>query len=193
MKILIVLTLFILSPAYAGTIVKCINDLDEISYADEVCSYGTRELSKTVLQSYKTSEWISKKNLKKAKPYPEQSISKQNKALIQSRIIQVMSSLTMIKVKMAEYYMTNAKWPTEFQQIKLSQKSLTSSLIDKTQLDKNGRMKVKLNRVLGTKKQLWLYPQAVMGNSQIEWQCYTNFPASWLRFEGQQLCLSRDI
>ncbi len=177
----------------AATIVKCQNISGDISYADDICPSNTRQLSKTKLKAYKTSQSISQKDLKKTKTYPEQESSAQQKAILVARLSRVLSSLTAIKIKMTEFYMQSGAWPESFHTIKLNPKALNSSLINKTILDKNGRIKVELNRIFGTRKQLWVYPQSVMGGTQIEWQCFTNFPKSMLEEGNTEICLSRNI
>ncbi len=178
---------------HAATIVKCQNLFGDISYADEKCPANTTQLSKTKLKPYKTSQAISQKDLQKAKAYPEQPSTAQQKAIFIARLSKVLSSLTAIKSKMTQFYMQAGVWPESFHAIKLKPESLKSSLINKTILDKKGRIKVQLNSVFGNQKQLWLYPEPVMGNTQIEWQCFTNFPKSMLNAGNSDICLSRNI
>lgn len=177
----------------AVTIVKCQNISGEISYADDECPHSTRQLSKTKLKAYKTSQSISHKNLKKSNAFPEHSSSSQEKAILIARLSKVLVSLSAIKIKMNEYYMNVGTWPESFHAIQLNPKALKSSLINKTTLDKSGRIKVELNRNFGSQKQLWVYPESVMGGTSIEWQCFTNFPKSMLEAGDSDICISRDI
>jgi len=177
----------------ATTIVKCQSMSGDISYADDVCPSNMRQLSKTKLKAYKTSQSISRKDLKKSIEFPEHSSSMQQKAILIARLSSVLASLSPIKIKMTEFYMSAGTWPGSFHAIKLNPKALRSSLINKTILDNNGRIKVELNRSFGTRKQLWLYPESVMGGTLIEWQCFTNFPKSMLDAGISDTCLSRDI
>lgn len=194
MKIFISLILFSLSLSMqAATIVKCQNIEREITYGEDTCPENTRQLSKTRLKEYKTSQFISHKDLKKSKAFPEHSSSKQQKALLIARLAKVLLSLAPIKTKMTEFYMSAGRWPESFHAIQLNPKTLKSSLINKTLLDKNGRINVTLNRLLGNNKQLWIYPESVMGGTSIEWQCFTNFPKSMLQAGNSDICVSRDI
>jgi len=194
MKHLFFLALFFISaPLQAGAIVKCQSIFGDISYADEVCPANTTQLSKTKLKPYKTSQSISHKDLKRAKAFPEHVSSAQQKAVFIARLSKVLTSLSAIKTKMTVFYMQAGVWPESFHTIKLKPKTLNSSLINKTILDKNGRIKVELNALFGKQKQLWLYPEPVMGNTQIEWQCFTNFPKSMLKAGNSDICISRDI
>lgn len=194
MKILFFIILFshFLS-LQAATIVKCQDINGDVSYADDECPGNTRQLSKTKLKAYKTSQAISHKDLKKSKAYPEHVSSSQEKAILVARLSKVLSSLSPIKIKMTEFYMETGIWPESFHTIELSPKSLKSSLINKTTLDKNGRIKVNLNQSMGKQKQLWIYPQSVMGGTSIEWQCFTNFPKSMLDAGNSDICISRNI
>jgi len=177
----------------AATIVKCQNMSGDISYADDICPSNTRQLSKTKLKAYKTSQSISHKDLKKAQAFPEHESSAQKKAVLVARLSQVLASLSPIKVKMTEHYMQAGSWPESFHTIKLNPKSLKSSLINKTVLDKKGRIKVELNTSFGDRKKLWIFPEPVMGGTLIEWQCFANFPKSMLNAGNSELCVSRDI
>lgn len=191
---MMLLVLCVSSTLQASTIVKCENRFGDISYAEDTCPYGSTQLSKTNLKPYKTSQAISQKDLQKAKAFPEQSSSSKEKAILVARLSKVLSSLAAIKVKVAEFYMRTDVWPESFHIIELDPKTLNSSLIKKTLLDKNGRIKVELNEQFGEYKQLWLYPQGVMGNTQVEWSCYTNFPSSMLKAGGEEdICLSRQL
>jgi len=194
MKKIIFLSLLSLSLAtQASTIVKCQNMAGDISYAEDECPSNTRQLSKTKIKAYKTSQSISKKDLKKSKAFPEHASSTQEKALLIARLSKVLVSLSPIKTKMTEFYMRAGTWPESFHTIKLKPKTLRSSLINKTILDKNGRIKVSLNNSFGKQKQLWIYPESVMGGTSIEWQCFTNFPKSMLHVGDSDICISRDI
>lgn len=177
----------------AATIVKCENILGEISYSEDSCPSNARQLTKTKLKAYKTSQSISHKDLKKSGAFPEHTSSAQEKAILVARLSKVLSSLTPIKMKMTEFQMSSGTWPESFHAIKLNPKALISSLINKTTLDKNGRIKVNLNKVFGKQKQLWIFPEAVMGGTSIEWQCFTNFPKSMLNAGNSDICVSRDI
>jgi len=191
-----ILFLILLSYSWSvqsATIVKCQNMSGDISYADEVCPSNTRQLSKTNIKPYKTSQSISHKDLKKSKAFSEHVSSSQQKAILVARLAQVLSSLTAIKTKMTEFYMRAGTWPESFHGIQLNPKSLSSSLIKKTILDRNGRIKVELNNNFGQHKQLWLYPVPVMSGTLIEWQCFTNFPKSMLEAGNSDICISRDI
>ena len=191
-----ILFLILLSSSWslqAATIVKCQNMAGDISYADDVCPSHTRQLSKTKLKPYKTSQSISRNDLKKAKAFPEHTSNSQQKAILVARLSQVLASLSPIKIKLTEFYMSAGAWPENFHSIKLNPKSLKSSLINKTILDKNGRIKVELNSSFGQRKQLWLYPEPVMDGTLIEWPCFTNFPKSMLQAGSSDICISRDI
>ncbi len=190
------LFLILLSCSWAvqsATIVKCQNISGDISYADDACPSNTRQLSKTKIKPYKTSQFISHKDLKKSKAFPEHVSTAQQKAILVARLSQVLSSLVAIKSKMTEFHQRVGAWPESFHAIKLNPKSLKSSLINKTILDKNGRIKIELNNSFGQRKQLWLYPKSVMSGTLIEWQCFTNFPKSMLNAGNSGICISRDI
>lgn len=189
----LILLISLSSLAKAGTIIKCKNKYGDISYADEVCPKGSTQLSKTVLKPYKTSKTISQKNIKKAGVFPEHSSTPHQKALLQSRLTQVLTSLTAIKLKLDAYHSTEGSWPESFRSLNLDPKTLTSSLIHKTQLARNGKINVSLKSVFGSQKQIWIYPVSVMGNTLIEWHCYTNFPNSMLKMNKQNICESRNL
>lgn len=177
----------------AGSIIKCQSADGSITYADTRCPAGQKQLSKKTHQQRRVSEQTSLKNLENAAEFPaEQQPARIPALLFQSQFAQVLSSVQVIKISIIEYYMYRGRWPSALEDIGYQADEMTSSLIEKTELSAEGRIQLKLKETFGENKEVWFYPRMVMGGTQIEWSCYTNFPASLLQNPaGMALCHSR--
>lgn len=178
---------------HAGSIIKCQASDGSITYADTRCPAGQKQLSKKTHQQRRISEQTTPKNLENAAEFPdEKQPAKIPSLLFQSQFAQVLSSLQVIKLSVVEYYIYRGRWPGSLQDIGYVADEMTSSLIVKTELSSEGRIQARLNQQFGDNKEVWLYPRMVMGGTQIEWSCYTNFPANRLQNPvGITLCESR--
>ncbi len=180
-------------PLHAGSIIKCRAADGSITFADTRCPDGQAQLSKKSYQTRRLHKQTSQKNLAKGPEFPaEENPPPIPRMLFQSKFAQVLTSLQSVKLGVIEYYMYRGSWPASLQDLGFDTREMTSSLIDNTAISEEGRISVQLNSELGEKKEVWLYPSLVMGGTQIEWSCYTNFPADLLQgAAGNSLCQSR--
>ncbi len=186
--------LFLVSyPAYSGSIIKCEGADGSITFADTRCPANQVQTAKKTYQQRKAVKQTSQKNLEKAAEFPDDgSTPRMSGYFVQSQLAQVFSSIMPIKLSMTEYFMVSGRWPEKLQDMRFNPADMTSSLIDATELDRQGRLNIKLNKQFGENKAIWLYPKMVMGGTQIEWLCYANFPKNILSNPvGQELCSSR--
>ncbi len=174
------LSLLLLSPAlHAGSIIKCRAADGSITFADTRCPAGQAQLSKKSYQTRRLHKQTSQKNLAKGPEFPAtDNPPKIPRTLFQSKFVKLLTSLQSVKLGVIEYYMYHASWPASLQDLGFASEEMTSSLIDNTAISKEGRINVELNPELGENKEVWLYPRLVMGGTQVEWSCYTNFPAA---------------
>jgi len=193
LKYSIALLLLLGLNAQAGSIIKCQAADGSITFADTRCPAGHSQLSKKSHQQRRLSNKTSLKNLQKGSEFPDDETTTQiPRLLFQARFSQILSSLTPIKFSMIEYYLYRGKWPQKLEEVGFKTTQMTSSLIRATNLSDAGRLQVKLALEFGDNKELWLYPRSVMGGTQVEWDCYTNFPPNLLTSPaGQRLCNSR--
>ncbi len=180
-------------PLHAGSIIKCRAADGSITFADTRCPDGQAQLSKKSHQTRRLHKQTSQKNLAKGAEFPAaEHPPKIPRMLFQSKFAKVLASLHSVKLGVIEYYLYRGRWPASLQDLGFDRKEMTSSLIDNTAISEEGRISVDLNPELGEDKQVWLYPRLVMGGTQVEWNCYTNFPAELLQgMAGTSLCQSR--
>ncbi len=193
-RFLIVLVLAVIaSPAWAGSIIKCQSADGAITYSDSRCPAGYQQVSKKTYQQRRLQADTSIKNLESAAEYPADSSESTLPPLVfQSRFAQALSASSAIKVSMMEYYLYHGKWPESLEAMGLDSRRMTSSQIDATEIAEQGRIRFKLSRDFGDNKEIWLSPTEVMGGTQIEWRCFSNFPAALLSSAaGIKLCTSR--
>ena len=193
LKYSIFLLLLLSMKAQAGSIIKCQAADGSITFADTRCPAGQSQLSKKAQQQRRLSNKTSLKNLQKGSEYPPAKFNgTMSKIVFQSNFVQALQSLQAIKMNMVQFYLYRGQWPQKLEDMGLQKERMTSSLIRETSLADQGRLQIKLSDNMGEKREIWLYPNSAMGGTQIEWQCYTNYPAELLIAPtGQQLCQSR--
>ena len=178
---------------HAGSIIKCRAADGSITFADTRCPAGQTQLSKTTHKQRRIQQQTTEKNLEKGAEFPaDESTPKLPRLVFQSQFSQVLASLNSIKFAVIEYYTYRGRWPGTLEDLGFNPDEMTSSLIDATDIDQDGRIRAELNDEFGDDKEVWLYPKLVMGGTQIEWSCYTNFPGELLQgMTGTALCQSR--
>ena len=97
--------------------------------------------------------------------------------MLVAKFSQVFSLITPIRLRMMERYSNYGKWPTELEQIRMSEDDTSDGqYIDNLRLGSNGEIIVALNKEFGNNKILKLYPKSVLGGTNIRWKCNTNLP-----------------
>jgi len=112
--------------------------------------------------------------------------------VFRARFVSAMSSLAPIKVASTEYHMTQGKWPRDLQELGLDSKTVNSSLVDRVTIKDGGAIVADLNQSFGTRKKIVLTPKVVMGGTQVEWSCASNFTSAQLG-GPQKICDSRNV
>ena len=132
--------------------------------------------------------------LRYTKPYPEDNqVALSEAPVIRSRLSSALASLTPIRSLMTEFFVSNGAWPTQFAEIGLQERELSSDQIETVRLEAEGVLVARLDPVIGADKFVALQPQIVLGGTSIEWQCFANFPEAILNLGGAGVCLSRVI
>jgi len=112
--------------------------------------------------------------------------------VFRARFVSAMSSLAPIKVASTEYHMTQGKWPRDLQALGLDPKTVNSSLVDRVIIKDGGAIVADLNQSFGMRKKIVLTPKVVMGGTQVEWGCASNFTSVQLG-GPQKICDSRNV
>ena len=193
MKFWPLMTILLALPAWSGSIIKCRAADGSITFADTRCPAGHEQLSKKSYQQRRLQQKTSIKNLESGSEYPASEATGKIPTLVfQGRFAQAMSSANTLKMSLIEYFIYRDKWPASLEDLGMDPASMTSSQIDATEITDQGRLRLKLNADFGDNKEIWLYPKEVMGGTQIEWNCFSNFPATMLTSPaGIALCQSR--
>lgn len=193
MKVWLIILVFVAVPAWSGSIIKCRAADGSITFSDSRCPAGQQQVSKKTFQQRRVQKTTTLKNLESASEYPaEEAGGLLSNMVFQSRFAQVLSVSSVLKLSMTEYYIYRGQWPDSLEDLKLDPSSMTSSQITATEISGQGRIRLQLNSEFGENKEVWLYPREVMGGMQIEWACYSNFPAKMLTNAGGfELCQSR--
>ena len=112
--------------------------------------------------------------------------------VFRARVVSAISSLAPIKVASTEYHMAQGKWPKDLNDLGLDPKTVTSSLVDQVFIKDGGAIVANLNQSFGTHKKIVLTPKVVMGGTQVEWSCASNFTSAQLG-GPQRICESRNV
>jgi hypothetical protein len=193
MRYLLLAFSLLVTPLFAGSIIKCEAEDGAVTYADSRCPAGHKQVSKKSYRQVQRSSQASVKNLEKASEFPDSAgFSTIPKQLFQARFIQALSALSALKYQLVEHRLYRGQWPKSIADLGLDPKQMNSSQIASTEVAEHGRLKASLRPDLGDNKVIWLYPREVMGGTQLEWTCYSNYPLSMLTTpSGQRLCESR--
>jgi hypothetical protein len=92
-----------------------------------------------------------------------------------------------------QYYMDRRKWPEDMESLGFERQAMHSKQIDSVRIKKNGKITAMLNAKLGENKIIVLNPKPAMGETQLEWQCWSNFPRALLGGGELEICSSRNI
>lgn len=192
-QLVVYLALLLPVGANAGSIIKCESADGSITFADTRCPAGQTQLSKKSYQQRKLEKQTSRKSVEKAAEFPDDgSRPVMDNYVFMAKLSKVLSSVTMLKIKMSEYMNYHGRWPENLQDMNYRAEEMISTLITETSLSTEGRVNVRLSEEFGKNKGIWIYPEMVMGGEHIEWQCYANFPAAQLSTgTGVAVCQSR--
>ena len=181
--------------AQAGTILKCQAADGSITYADTRCPEQQTLLSKQKHQPLIDHPPRNIKNIEHMAEFPpDQNQLPFARQVFQAKFVQALNSISTIKTSMAEYYLVRGEWPENLAAMGFEEEKMSSSIIQQTQVMPEGRLQLKLVKDFGEDKQIWIYPHPVMGGTQIEWICYSNFPSYNLKSTaGGTLCNSRNF
>lgn len=190
-----VFSLFCLfSPAIqAGNILKCVAADGSITYADTRCPAASTLLSHKKPSPRLRQPPQNMKNIEQGAEFPAAETQLPSaRRVFQAKFVQALSSVSAIKIGITEYFMLRGEWPEDLEALGFDSSNMHSSLIEQVSVISQGRIQIRLVKDWGADKQIWIYPRSVMGGTQLEWICYSNFPSYDLTTgTGNSLCNSR--
>jgi hypothetical protein len=98
-----------------------------------------------------------------------------------------------LKAATTQYFMSSGTWPENLEALGFDAAAMTNSMIDGVTVGPEGTLRLRLNRRLGEHKAIALTPSVVMGGTQVEWNCFSNFPNELFAGPGPAICQSRAI
>lgn len=109
-----------------------------------------------------------------------------------AQFTQALSSLSPVKMSVAQYYARNGAWPKSLGAMGFDEKTMRSKQIERVDIRRGGEIRARLDReIFGKKRKISLTPKPVMGGMQIEWRCEANIPAHLLSVQGFSMCTSK--
>lgn len=198
----------------AEVIITCKALDGSITYVNTHCPAGYKQLSKknyevkTIIKSITIKDSSNDpqdkpdisaetphKDLEKSTKFTDDGKSpKLASYVFLAKFAQVLSSVSLVKTEIAQYYLYRGRWPGHLSDLGYEPADKKSSVIDSTSISGQGRIRIDLGDGFGNNKQLWFYPTLIMGGHQIEWSCYANFLQSQLtQVTGDSICESRDF
>ncbi|MCG7898840.1 MAG: pilin [Candidatus Thiodiazotropha weberae] len=186
--------LFTSSPALAKKFYKCTNAEGELVYQQVACDSNISQETVNVFTPPKHHSQLGSKLMGEGEYIPEgNEPAIAGKMMFQSRLSNVITLLTPIKMQMQQFYMMNGQWPEKPQDLGLNQENLKSVDIKEVLFGDQGAIVASLNEHFGTGKRVVLAPQLVMDGTTMEWQCMANFPVQSMTAMGMKMCESRNI
>lgn len=176
-------------PLLAANFYKCESSGGEITFSDKPCPKKSRTTDTGKLNSFRISGTVSDREFTDDSPEPDP----QTALIFRSRFANILQSLTPLRNTITQYYMERGKWPEDMDSMGFDQQAMQSRDIDSVRIKKNGKIVAQLNQRHGQNKIIVLNAKPAMGNTTIDWQCWSNFPRSLLGSGELEICGSRHI
>jgi hypothetical protein len=177
-------------PASLGTrLYKCATPGGSVSYSDKPCPRQAQTLKEEKLSSFRIGGHVGDTEFVDDNPTPDAPAL----FLFRSRFSNILNSLTPLRMLITQYYMERREWPKSLDDLGFEPQSMHSSQIEQVRIMKHGKIVAALKPRLGANKYLILNPRPALGETQIEWQCWSNFPRLLLGGGEMELCTSRII
>lgn len=178
------------SGAHAATLYKCRTADGGTTFRDTPCEQG--------------SSVVEKRNLKGSPPRPDNiaggveyveqnglATDPQAVYLMTARFSNVLASLMPVKQAITAYHYQQGGWPQDLKALGFDPEAMHSPEVTQVKLGKEGSIIARLDATLGEDKQLWLIPNPVMSDTQLQWNCYSNFPKEVFAVGERAICESR--
>jgi len=160
-----------------------------VTFSDKPCPEKSKTTKKGKLNSFRISGTVGNNEFPDDKPNRDA-----NAALIfRSKFSTVLESLSPLRRSITQYYMERDQWPENMEALGFERQAMNSKHINNVKMKKNGSIVAVLNANLGENKIIILNPKPAMGNTTIDWQCWSNYPRSLLGGGELEICESREI
>ncbi|MES9863547.1 MAG: pilin [Candidatus Thiodiazotropha sp. LLP2] len=194
---IILLTLFFLTPSsqvLAKKFYKCTNPEGELVYQQVACDSDISQETVSVFTAPEQRSQLGSKLMGESEYIPQgEEPATTGKMQFQSRLFNVISLLTPIKLEVQQFYMMNGAWPEKPQDMGYNPDNLKSADIKEVLFGDGGAIVATLSNNFGNDKRVVLAPKLVMDGTSLEWQCMANFPAQSMMTAGMTVCESRAI
>jgi hypothetical protein len=185
---LMFLTIFSL-PLLAANFYRCETSNGRVTFSDKPCPKTAKTTDQGKLRSFRISGTVGKEEYTDDAPEPDP----QSVLIFRSKFTGILESLTPLRTTINQYYMERGKWPENMEALGFDQQAMSSRDVDSVKIKKNGRVIAKLNSRHGENKIIVLAPIPAMGNTKLDWQCWSNYPSSLLGRGELEICGSRII
>ncbi|MES9831969.1 MAG: pilin [Candidatus Thiodiazotropha sp. DIVDIV] len=194
---IILLALFFLTPSsqvLAKKFYKCTNPEGELVYQQVACDSDISQETVSVFTAPEQRSQLGSKLMGESEYIPQgEEPATTGKMQFQSRLFNVISLLTPIKLEVQQFYMMNGAWPEKPQDMGYNPDNLKSADIKEVLFGDGGAIVATLSNNFGNDKRVVLAPKLVMDGTSLEWQCMANFPAQSMMTAGMTVCESRAI
>ena len=181
--------LLLTSNAVGANFYKCENTDGKITFSDKPCPTTSTLTKKGKLHSFRISGTIGKNEFTDDQPKRDNN----SIFIFRAKFSEILQSLTPLRQSITQYYMDRRHWPENLKSLGFEQKTMRSKHIDLVKIMANGKIVATLNPGLGNDKYIILAPKPAMGDTIIDWQCWSNFPRLLLGYSETEACESRQI
>ncbi len=188
-QLLIIPLLFFSAHAVGANFYKCKTSDGQVTFSDKPCQKKSQTTQKGKLNSFRITGTIGNKEFPDDKPDRDAN----SVFAFRAKFTNILHSLSPLRMSITQYYMEHGKWPENMEALGFDRQAMKSSQIDGVRIKKNGKITAVLNAKLGDNKVIVLNPKPAMGATQLDWQCWSNFPRALLGGGELEICGSRYI
>lgn len=176
-------------PAFTANFYKCQSSSGEVTFSDKPCPKKSKTTSTGKLNSFRITGTIGSEEYTDNSPDPDTTTT----LIFRAKFTNILESLSPLRRNITQYYYERGQWPEDLNAMGFDNQSMQSKDIRNVRIKKNGRIVAMLNDRHGKNKIIVLNPTPAMGNTTLDWQCWSNFPRSLLGGGDLELCVSRQI
>ena len=189
LQLLIINLLFFSAQAVGANFYKCKTSNGQITFSDKPCPKKSQTTKKGKLNSFRISGTVGNEEYTDN----QNSYDANSVFAFRAKFTNILHSLSPLRMSITQYYMERGKWPENMEALGFDRQAMKSSQIDGVRIKKDGKITAVLNTKLGENKFIVLDPKPAMSETQIDWQCWSNFPRTLLGGGELEICGSRNI
>ena len=100
--------------------------------------------------------------------------------MLRTRLSAVRASLHSLQTAVHVHYAEWGEWPTRPEDMGLDSETMSSDEIRAVHFQADGVIVAALSDRFGSNKRIALAPREVLGGARIQWQCFANYPESFV-------------